>query len=132
VALALGARISAPSSRLSVARVLDRLHGMVDSRRPSSSTTDPSLRGRTLDAWACTHGVELRFIRPGKPIENAGVESFNGTCRDECLNEHWSISLGDAKAAIEAWRVDYNSVRPHSAWRSYAGPICRALWGLAG
>jgi putative transposase len=59
--------------------------------------------------------VTLRFIRPGKPIENAYVESFNGKCRDECLNEHWFVSLADAKAAIEVWRVDYNTVRPHSS-----------------
>ena len=72
----------------------------------------PEFAGRTLDAWAYTRGVELRFIRPGKPIENAYVESFNGKFRDECLNEHWFISLADAKAAIEAWRVDYNTVRP--------------------
>ena len=75
----------------------------------------PEFAGRTLDAWAYARGVELRFIRPGKPIENAYVESFNGKFRDECLNEHWFISLADAKAAIEAWRVDYNTVRPHSS-----------------
>ena len=71
--------------------------------------------GRTLDAWAYARGVALRFIRPGKPIENAYVESFNGKFRDECLNEHWFVSLADAKAAIEAWRIDYNTVRPHSS-----------------
>ena len=65
--------------------------------------------------WAYAHGVELRFIRPGKPIENAYVESFNGKFRDECLNEHWFVSLADAKAIIEAWRVDYNIVRPHGS-----------------
>jgi putative transposase len=86
-----------------------------DSRRRSSSTTGPEFAGRTLDAWAYTRGVELRFIRPGKPIENAYVESFNGTFRDECLNEHWFVSLADAKTAIESWRVDYNTVRPHSS-----------------
>ena len=59
--------------------------------------------------------MTLRFIRPGKPIENAYVESFNGKFRDECLNEHWFVSLVDAKAVIEAWRVDYNAVRPHSS-----------------
>ena len=59
--------------------------------------------------------MTLRFIRPGKPIENAYVESFNGKFRDECLNEHWFVSLADAKATIEAWRVDYNTVRPHSS-----------------
>jgi len=59
--------------------------------------------------------VQLRFIRPGKPIENAFVESFNGKFRDECLNEHWFASIAEAQALIEAWRVDYNTVRPHSA-----------------
>ena len=59
--------------------------------------------------------MTLRFIRPGKPIENAYVESFNGKFRDECLNEHWFVSLADAKAVIEAWRIDYNTVRPHSS-----------------
>ena len=75
----------------------------------------PEFAGRTLDAWAYARGVTLRFIRPGKPIENAYVESFNGKFRDECLNEHWFVSLADAKAIIEAWRVDYNTVRPHSS-----------------
>jgi len=69
----------------------------------------------TLDAWAYAHGVSLRFIRPDKSIENAHVESFNGKFRDECLNEHWFVNLVDAKDAIERWRVDYNTVRPHSS-----------------
>ena len=60
----------------------------------------PEFAGRTLDAWTYAHGVALRFIRPGKPIENAYVESFNGKFRDECLNEHWFVSLADAKATI--------------------------------
>jgi putative transposase len=90
---------------LRVARVLDRLH----------AANGPEFAGRTLDAWAYAHGVALRFIRPGKPIENAYVESFNGKFRDECLNEHWFVSLADAKAAIEAWRIDYNTIRPHSS-----------------
>jgi putative transposase len=59
--------------------------------------------------------VTLRFIRPGKPIENAYVESFNGKFRDECLNEHWFLNLADAKEVIELWRIDYNTVRPHSS-----------------
>ena len=75
----------------------------------------PEFAGRTLDAWAYARGVTLRFIRPGKPIENAYVESFNGKFRDECLNEHWFVNLADAKTIIEAWRVDYNTVRPHSS-----------------
>jgi len=70
-----------------------------------------------------------RFIRPGKPIENAFVESFNGKFRDECLNEHWFASVAEAQTLIEAWRVDYNTVRPHSALQGatpeqFANSLC--------
>jgi putative transposase len=100
---------------LRVTRILDRLHAAVGLPQTIVVDNGPEFAGRTLDAWAYARGVTLRFIRPGKPIENAYVESFNGKFRDECLNEHWFVSLADAKAAIEAWRVDYNSVRPHSS-----------------
>jgi putative transposase len=66
-------------------------------------------------SWAEKRGVELRFIQPGKPNQNAFVESFNGKLRLECLNAHWFSTLDDARRAIEAWRVDYNDVRPHSS-----------------
>ena len=59
--------------------------------------------------------MKLHFIRPGKPVENAYVESFNGKFRDECLNEHWFGSLAEARSIVAAWRVDYNERRPHSA-----------------
>jgi transposase InsO family protein len=84
-------------------------------RQRRRSRNGPEFAGRTLEAWAYAAKVTLCFIRPGKPIENAYVESFNGKFRDECLNEHWFVSLADAQAQIEAWRVDYNTVRPHSA-----------------
>jgi putative transposase len=100
---------------LRVARVLDRLHAAVGLPKTIVVDNGPEFAGRTLDAWAYARGVTLRFIRPGKPIENAYVESFNGKFRDECLNEHWFVSLADAKAVIEAWRIDYNHVRPHSS-----------------
>ena len=100
---------------LRVARVLDRLHAAIGLPQTIVLDNGPEFAGRTLDAWAYRHGVTLRFIRPGKPIENAYVESFNGKFRDECLNEHWFVNLADAKTAIEAWRVDYNTVRPHSS-----------------
>lgn len=58
--------------------------------------------------------MTLAFIRPGKPVENCFVESFNGKFRDECLNLHWFLSLADARRRIEAWRLDFNHVRPHS------------------
>ena len=70
---------------------------------------------RRLDQWAYLNGVELDFIRPGKPVENALIESFNGRLRQECLNESWFLSLEDARERIEAWRLHYNHDRPHRA-----------------
>lgn len=75
----------------------------------------PEFAGKALDAWAYSHGVKLDFIPPGKPTKNAHIESFNGRFRDECLNMHWFASLQEAREVVEAWRVDYNRVRPHSA-----------------
>lgn len=71
--------------------------------------------GRMFDLWAYHHGVQIDFSRPGKPTDNAFVESFNGSLRDECLNANWFESIEEAKAKIEAWRVDYNESRPHQA-----------------
>ena len=70
---------------------------------------------KALDAWAHEHGVKLDFIRPGKPVENAVIESFNGRFRDECLNTNVFVSLHDARQKIEAWRIDYNEHRPHGS-----------------
>lgn len=75
----------------------------------------PELAGKTLDRWAVERGVRLRFIDPGKPVQNAFVESFNGRFRDECLDQHWFESLADARTTVEDWRQDYNRTRPHSA-----------------
>ena len=72
-------------------------------------------RSKHFDEWAYHREVGLDFICPGKPVENAFIESFNGTLRDECLNTNWFASLDEARAAIEAWRIDYNEVRPHSS-----------------
>lgn len=71
--------------------------------------------GRLMDLWAYHHKVHLDFSRPGKPTDNCFIESFNGSFRDECLNLHWFESIDDARAKIEAWRVDYNESRPHRA-----------------
>jgi putative transposase len=68
-----------------------------------------------LEDWAYRRGIQLDFIRPGKPVENAFIESFNGRLRDECLNVHQFASLAEAQAIIEAWRMDYNDHRPHSS-----------------
>jgi putative transposase len=72
-------------------------------------------RSRTFDAWAADHGIELLCIQPGKPIQNSHIESFNGRLRDECLNQHWFLSLRDAQFHIERWRRSYNTDRPHEA-----------------
>ena len=70
-------------------------------------------RSRAFDAWAADRGIELCFIQPGKPVQNAHIESFNGKLRDECLNQHWFLSLADAQFHIERWRRAYNTDRPH-------------------
>jgi putative transposase len=100
---------------LRVARVLDRLHTTIGLPQSIVLDNGTEFAGRTLEAWAHAHHVTLCFSRPGKPIENAYVESFNGKFRDECLNEHWFVSLADAQEKIESWRIDYNTDRPHSA-----------------
>ena len=100
---------------LRVQAVLERL---ADTRGlPLSITVDngPEFDGQVLDKWAYRRGVQLSFIRPGKPNENAYIESFNGKFRDECLNEHWFLSLAHARSVIEEWRVEYNTERPHSS-----------------
>jgi putative transposase len=75
----------------------------------------PEFTSKALDQWAYRNSVELAFIRPGKPVENCFIESFNGKFRDECLNLHWFTSLDDAKRKIDEWRFDYNFYRPHSS-----------------
>jgi putative transposase len=98
-----------------VTRVLDRISEKRGLPGMIVMDNGPEFTSRALDAWAYERGVKLHFIEPGKPIQNAYVESFNGRFRDECLNEHWFTSLGDARVHIEAWRNDYNQVRPHSS-----------------
>jgi putative transposase len=75
----------------------------------------PEFRSRALDQWAYARNVELVFIEPGKPVQNAFIESFNGTFRFECLDAHWFRNLADARHIVESWRRDYNEVRPHSS-----------------
>lgn len=74
----------------------------------------PEFADRVPDEWAYKWGVQLNFIRPGKPMENVYVESFISTLRDECLNENWFTTLKEAKDVIETRRRNYNEVRPHS------------------
>jgi len=115
--LAMALDTSLPGLR--VARELDRV-AFERGGFPDVITVDngPEFSGQALDAWAYQHHVQLRFIEPGKPVQNAYIESFNGRLRDECLNEHWFTSMGQAQRIVAAWRQDYNGVRPHSALRN--------------
>lgn len=70
---------------------------------------------KVLDKWAYEHGVTMDFSRPGEPMDNAIIESFNGSFRDECLNVNWFLSIDDAREKIEMWREEYNEFRPHSS-----------------
>jgi putative transposase len=112
-ALAIEVDTSLPSAR--VVRVLDQL--IAERGQPTEIVLDngPELISRVFDQWAADQGIRLGFIEPGKPAQNAVMESFNGRFRDECLNSHWFTSLADARHIIEAWRLDYNQVRPHSS-----------------
>jgi putative transposase len=84
---------------------------------PKSLVVDhgPEFMSQALDLWAYRHGVALEFIRPGKPVENAYIESFHSRFRDECLAAHWFLTLADARFQIEQFRRDYNDARPHSS-----------------
>ena len=98
-----------------VGQILDRaLYGPPGHR---SITVDhgTEFQSRALEDWAYRRSVQLDFIRPGKPVENACIESFNGRLRDECLNVYQFASLAEAQAIIEAWRLDYNARRPYSS-----------------
>jgi putative transposase len=114
------------------ARVVGVLERLAELRGlPEVITVDngPEFAGKALDAWAYRRGVKLNFIRPGKPIENAFAESFNGRLRDECLNTNWFLSIKHAREVIEDWRRDYNAVRPHSA---HGGLSPQTFMALAG
>jgi len=104
---------SLPSAR--VVGVLDKLlwkHGLPESLRVDNG---PEFISSAMEAWATQHGVKLDFIQPGKPTQNAHVESFNGHFRDECLAQARFPTLARARVEIELWRVDYNECRPHSS-----------------
>jgi len=112
-AIAIEVGRSIPGAR--VVRVLERLARARAVPRALVLDNGPEFTSRALDQWAYRSGVELGFIQPGKPVQNAFVESFNGKFRDECLNQSWFVSLADAIRSIAAWRLDYNRHRPHSA-----------------
>ena len=102
------------SGRL-VSEVLDKValtYGLPEVIRVDNG---PEFTSKALDTWAYENGVRLDFIRPGKPVENAFIESFNASLRNECLNVHWFQTIEEAKRRIEKWRKEYNRYRPHSS-----------------
>lgn len=101
-----------------VAEALDRVG--TERPLPGEIVCDnaPEFNSAALDRWAYEHGVKLSFIEPGKPVQNAFIESFNGKFRDECLSQQLFFDLTDAREKIEAWRRDYNEVRPHQSLKN--------------
>lgn len=101
--------------------------------RPECIRVDngPEFISKELDLWAYARGVQLDFSRPGKPTDNAFIESFNSRFRQECLNQHWFLSLEDAQVKIKAWWKDYNEVRPHSSLGDVAPHFFAAANSLA-
>ena len=98
-----------------VVETLERVTARYGLPRQIRLDNGPEFISRDLDLWAYARGVALDFSRPGKPTDNAFAESFNGKVRAECLNASWFLSLEDARQKCEAWRQDYNEVRPHSS-----------------
>jgi len=104
---------SLPGQR--VVRELDQIIAMRGKPTYIVSDNGPELTSRVVLQWAEAHGIEWHYITPGKPSENGFTESLNGKIRDEFLNEHWFMSLDEARQRAEAWLHDYNHVRPHSS-----------------
>ena len=104
---------SLPGAR--VTRSLDRMIWWYGKPAVIVSDNGPELRSKHVQKWAKQHGIDWHFIDPGKPMQNAFVESFNGKFRDECLNDCWFTSISEARDLTEKWRNDYNTERPHSS-----------------
>jgi putative transposase len=111
-----------------VVRELDRLIHLHGKPLCIVSDNGTELTSRAVLQWAQENRIDWHYITPGRPTENGYTESMNGKIRDECLNEHWFMTLKDARNLIEAWRLDYNTVRPHSSL-NYQTPAeaCAAL-----
>lgn len=122
--LAIEVDTSLPGER--VVRVLERLAAM--GRQPLHIVVDngPEFVSRAVDQWAARSGVSLRFIDPGKPMQNGYIESFNVKFRDECLSQYWFISLEEARYVTEEWRIDYNERRPHRSLQHQTPAECAA------
>ena len=122
------------AERLGGQRVTEVLMRLGEERTlPKTIRVDnrPEFTSKILDQWAYLNGVELDFSRPGKPTDNAFIESFNGRFRQECLNESWFLSLEDAREKVATWRHDYNTERPHGALGNLAPLEFAAARGIS-
>jgi putative transposase len=118
-------------SRERVTRALDRAIEAHGKPRRLVMDTGTEFTSRALLAWAARLGIELVWIEPGKPIQNAYAGSFNARLRDEYLNQHHFLSLGDARGLIELWRQDYNELRPHTSLGGETPERFFELWSEA-
>jgi putative transposase len=100
---------------------------------PRAITVDngSEFTSRIMDAWAYQHGIQLDFIRPGKPVEHGFIENFNGRLRDECLNVEVFFTLADMRAKLARWQEDDNVARPHSALQDQAPATFAVDWSVA-
>ena len=111
-----------------VARVLSRIVNERGAPERVYCDNGSEFAGRLVDLWAYGNNVTLEFSRPGKPTDNAFIESFNGSLRDECLNLHWFADLSDAREKLSAWQVEYNGSRPHKALNQLSPLEFSAQW----
>jgi putative transposase len=127
----LGVEVDTSLPGLRIVRALDRL--VAEWGKPAMIVSDngTELTCNVILKWSAELSIEWRYIAPGKPMQNGYMESFNGKLRDECLNEHVFGSLAEARRIIEAWRIDYNEVRPHSSL-GYRTPEEFAAWSTQG
>ena len=109
LAIELGQRLRGQN----VVEVLNQLVRQRGAPRYLFADNGAEFTGQLVDLWAYHHGVRIDFSRLGRPTDNAFIETFNGSLRDECLNLHWFTTLAEAKVIVEAWRRDYNESRPH-------------------
>ena len=114
-----GQRVVAVRERLAAT------HGLPQTRLVDNG---PEGTSKALAAWAHCHGVKLAFSRPGTPTANPCIEAFNARFREECLNQHWFVSVEEARTIIEAWRVEYQTERPHTALQHQAPAVYKATW----
>jgi len=111
-----------------VVAVLERLQRTMGRPERIAIDNGPEFISKALDAWAYHNSVQLEFSRPGKPTDNAFAESFNGRFRDECLNQHWFVSLEEVQQTVEAWRLDDHMARPHRALGQQTPAASAAAW----